>query len=420
MKSFKTLLAAAALAALSVLAFTGCSTTSSDVSENSIFSMESQPIYQLPHDHRFHRGDTYIHNDYQEWQYFTVLGRDKITGDEVSIFICPFHQGWVESHEGRSNLFHYAFTNLATEEFHGAFTIFEGEYTGVAGDPYKEDFFFEYHISGNTGEMNIHYDYATETWRYFGSSDIVNDYNTAYDFDISWTVEAPGYTPGAYHGLENIGWDAKGAGYRHNPETMAGLSRYIQVPRGVIVNGSFTVDGREYDIEGDVWYEHQWGNFRNVQAGNYFWGYMRMEDGTAFTWRQYYIGEGWDTYDTGMTRFQVIRPDNSVEYAFGPSFTYTPTEIWTSPKSGKTYPWNGVMESPLGTFYFDTPLKEQETMSAVGEAYIEGYGQIRTGGPDGPIVGKGFVEMVDMDPEVYPFQDLPEEEIFMDFSKINR
>ncbi|WP_425049428.1 lipocalin family protein [Psychromarinibacter sp. S121] len=385
---------------------------------STLFSEEPQPIYHLPHDHRFHRGPTYMHNDYQEWQYFTLLGTDKKTGDKISAFICPFHQGWVSAHDGRANPFNFAFTNLNTGEFYSAMTLFEGDYTGTAGDPDAEDFWFEYDVSGATGDMNLKYDYATETWAYKGHSDIDDENNSPYAFDVKFTVEAPGYIPAAYHGLENIGWDSAGPGYRHNPQTLAGLSRYIQVPRAKLT-GTITAGGREYDVEGDVWYEHQWGNFRNVEAGRYFWGYMRMDDGTAFTWRQYYLGDGWDDYDPGLTRFQVIHPDNTVEYGFGPGFTYTPTEIWTSPRTGYTYPWDGVMQTPVGEFYFNTPIKEQETPAGNGFAFIEGYGEIRTGGPDGPVVGRGFVEMVD-NPPVYPFKDLPEEDIFMDFSKVNR
>ncbi|WP_425049427.1 lipocalin family protein [Psychromarinibacter sp. S121] len=385
---------------------------------STLFSEEPQPIYKLPHDHRLHRGPTYIHNDFDEWLYFTLLGTDKKTGDRISTFICPFHLGWVEAHSGRGNTFNFAFSNLETQEFYSANTVYDGEFTGTAGDPDSEDFSFEYRISGASSELSITYDHATETWTYKGHSDIENELNSRYAFDLSFTVGVPGYVPAAYHGLENIGWDGEGPGYRHNPQTMAGLTRYILAPRGVLT-GTITVGGREYDAEGEVWYEHQWGNFRNVQTNNYFWGYMRMEDGTAFTWRQYYIGKGWDKFDAGMTRFQVIHPDNTVEYAFGPSFVYTPTELWTSPKSGYTYPWRGIMKTPLGEFYFSPPFEEQETPTANGETFIEGVGQIRTGGPDGPIVGTGFVEMADIIVP-FPFRDLPEEEIFLDFSKINR
>lgn len=405
-----------------VLSAAGCKSMMAGVNGSrggSIFAMEPQPIYKLPHDHRYHRGETYMYNEYTEWQYFTVLGTDKKTGDKISGFICPFHQGWVKAHNGRSNPLIFAFTNLTTKAFYCANTLLEGDVTGTAGDPDKEDFGFEYRLSGESSALTITYDHPTETWAYKGHSEFKDKFNAPYSFDVKFTVKAPGYIPAAYHGVENIGWDNGGAGYRHNPQTMAGLMRYIQVPRADLT-GTITVGGREYDIEGEVWYEHQWGGYRNVQCNRYFWGYMRMDDGTAFTWRQYYKGEGWDEYDTGMSRFQVIHPDNTVEYAFGPSFVYTPTKIWKSPMSGQEYPWYGTMKTPLGTFYFSPPFPEQESpANQPGSAFIEGVGQIRIGGPDGPIVGTGFVEMVDLVSTI-PFRGLPEKNVLMDFSKVNR
>ncbi len=387
---------------------------------STLFAKDPQPIYKLPHDHRLHKGETYHHNDYMEWQYFTAIGTDKETGDEISVFICPFQQGWEEGHKDRGNPMNFAFTNLTTKEFHSANTLWEGDYTGTAGDPDSEDFAFEYRISQGENQFMFSYDHKSETWRYAGHCDIYDEVNTPYAFDVSFTVKEPGYVPGAYHGIENIGWDADGAGYRHNPQTTAGLTRYITIPRGDLT-GTVTVAGREYDIEADVWYEHQWGNYRNVLFARYFWGYMRLEDGTAFTWRQYYKSAGWKEFDRGMTRFQVTHPDNRVEYAFGPSFVYTPTEFWTSPTSGNRYPWYGTMETPLGIFYFSPAFPEQESESNIpGLSFIEGIGVIRSGSQDGPIVGRGFVEMVDLTNEGMLNMDLPEKEIFMDFSKVNR
>ncbi|WP_425049429.1 lipocalin-like domain-containing protein [Psychromarinibacter sp. S121] len=389
---------------------------------NTAFSTEPQPIYRLPHDHRLHSGPTYKHNSYNEWQYFTVLGTDKKTGDRISIFICPFRQGWSAETQSPRVPSIFAFSNLDTEEFFSANTLMAGDFTGNAGDPDSEDFSFEYTAEGEGTSVAFSYDHATETWRYWGYNSAGGGANATYEFDVTFTVQAPGYVPAAYHGLENIGWDGGGPGYRHNPETLAGLTRYIAVPRADLT-GSITVGGREYDVEGEVWYEHQWGNFRNVYSSQYFWGYMRMDDGTAFTWRQYYRGNDWKDYDPGMTRFMVIHPDNTVEYAFGPSFVYTPSELWTSPMTGVTYPWNGVMTTPLGEFYFGPAFKEQESPGNVpGTAFIEGVGHIRTDGPDGPIVGTGFVELVNSNQHIapYAFEDLPEEDIFLDFTKVNR
>ncbi len=386
------------------------------------FSVEPQPIYSLPHDHRFHGGDFYKKNDFSEWQYFTALGTDTETGEKISMFVCPFRIGWRGDTQSKATPFNFAFSNLDTQEFYSANTLWDGDYTGEATDPDSDDFGFTYRIALGENAFEFSYDHATETWRYAGHCDIDDEFNSPYAFDVTFTVKAPGYIPAAYHGLENIGWDDAGPGYRHNPQTMAGLTRYIQAPRADLT-GTVTVGGRTYTVEAEAWYEHQWGNFRYVQQSFYFWGYMRMDDGTAFTWRQYYKDADWGDFDSGMTRFQVIHPDNTVEYGFGPSFRYTADEPWTSPKTGQKYPWRGTMETPLGTFYFTPAFEEQETPSNIpGSAFIEGVGHIHADGPDGPVVGTGFVEMVAIHliEDQMPFGDLDHDKLYMDFTKVNR
>lgn len=50
----------------------------------------------------------------------------------------------------------FAFTNLNTKEFYSANTVWDGQYTGTAGDPDSEDFSFEYSISrGKTGSSSV-------------------------------------------------------------------------------------------------------------------------------------------------------------------------------------------------------------------------------------------------------------------------
>jgi len=67
--------------------------------------------------------------------------------------------------------------------------------------------------------------------------------------------------------------------------------------------------------------------------------------------------------------------------------------MWTSPKSGKAYPWWGRIETPQGTYYYEPTHPEQKGYGLAG-AYIEGVIQLREGSPEGPIVATGFTEMI--------------------------
>ena len=80
-------------------------------------------------------------------------------------------------------------------------------------------------------------------------------------------------------------------------------------------------------------------------------------------------------------------------YGFGPAVKVIPSKMWKSPKSGKSYPWYGRIETPQGTFYYEPTHPEQEGYGLAG-AYIEGVIQLRQGSPKGPIVATGFTEMI--------------------------
>ena len=148
---------------------------------------------------------------------------------------------------------------------------------------------------------------------------------------------------------------------------MYGLTYYYFAPQ-MEMSGTVTLADGVHEIEGIAWYEHQWGNYRNTENARYFWGYARFDNGDAITWRQYYgnpVGnldpevpfdqkaarEAWDDPHPEVTRFAFIPSGEPAQYAFGPSFLFTPTEWWTSPDSSLQYPWWGKMETPQGTFY---------------------------------------------------------------------
>ena len=69
-------------------------------------------------------------------------------------------------------------------------------------------------------------------------------------------------------------------------------------------------------------------------------------------------------------------------------------------------------QNPIGKFYFGPKRPSQESPGvSFPISFIEGCAYIRSGSPDGPIVGTGFVEMVDTPagvsaPKVFKDRDL--------------
>lgn len=388
----------AALLMISLWPLLAAADQSAPVSSAGIETQSGQAVYQLPRDHAWHGGAFYQSNDYNEWHYITALGHDVDTGERISVFWVPLAQGWMAD-EGRPlhNVL-FAFHNLETGEFHTSMPYVTGplETEGSAAD--AEDFWFKYSIDDGSNGFTTEYDYPTETWRFAGYNTKDDMWNSPFNLDMTATVQAPGYVPMAYWGLESIGVDPQ---HRQNPETMYGLTYYYTAPK-MLVEGTVEVGGRTIAFEAEGWFEHQWGNFRNTYQYRYFWAWFRFDNGDLMTFRQYYQGEEFRDPHYNVNRYLYMDGETFERaYAFGPSFKVIPSRMWTSPKSGKSYPWWGRIETPQGTFYYEPTHPEQEGYGLAG-AYIEGVIQLRQGSPDGPVVATGFTEMIML---TEPFED---------------
>ncbi len=349
-----------------------------------------QALYSLPRDHAWHGGAFYQSNDFNEWHYITILGRDLDTGERISVFWVPLSQGWVAA-EGRPlhNVL-FAFHNLDTGEFHTALLYITGPMTTEGSAPDAADFHFRYEIDDGKSGFTTAYTHATETWEFGGYTTKKDDWNEPFRLSMTATARAPGYVPLAYWGLESIGVDPQ---QRQNPETMYGLTYYYTAP-DMASSGEIEIGGRTVRFEGTGWFEHQWGNFRNTLQYRYFWAWFRFENGDMMTFRQYYEGLNFRNPHYDVNRYLFM--DGATferSYHFGPAFKLIPERMWTSEKSGKIYPWYGRIETPNGTYWYEPTLEEQEGMG-FGGPYIEGVIQLREGGPDGPIVATGFTEMI--------------------------
>lgn len=371
--------------------------------------MGEQGLYHLPRDHAWHSGPTYFCDDFNEWHYFTFLGKDKKTGHNVSLFSVIIWQGWVAPLNRPNILQMFAWHDKDTGEFIGSTVVPSGklESDGSTGD----EFGFKYSVKDPDEKgFFTSYDYAQERWNFKSfatpKSQLIG--GKPYSMDVTGFVKVPGYVPMAYWGLESIGYNPK---FDQNPETMYGLTYYYTAPQ-MEMTGQVTLDDGVHEIEGLAWFEHQWGNFQNTEQCRYFWGYARFDSGDAITWRQYYGNpagkldpdaiydlsaeqKGWKDPHYGVDRFAFIPKGQAPEYSFGPSFVFTPIKWWKSPKSGVDFPWWGELKTPKGTFYLSPTYPEQETITPMG-AFIEGALLLRKDSIDGPVVAQGFCELMQL------------------------
>ena len=370
---------------------------------------EVQGIYHLPIDHQWHSGPTYHYNDFQEWHYFTFLGKDKTTGHNVSLFVLNNFQGYRTDIQRPNTRIITAYLDKDTGKFYGNTIQPTSQLVtkGASGD-------FNYVVNDTDQGFATDYNYSQERWNFKGWA--INKSTmaagTPYNVNVTGVVKAPGYIPMAYWGLENIGFNNK---YDQNPSTMYGLSYYYTAPEMEMTGNVTMDDGVVHHIEGTAWFEHQWGNFQSPEQARYFWGYARFPNGDTMTWRQYYdspagivhatptynltaAAMAWNASHVEQNRFAFIPKGQPPRYSFGPEFVFTPIKWWTSPVTGNSYPWYGKLKTPKGTFYL-TPsaTSSQESAGAAG-SFIEGAMELHKGSIDGPVAADGFCELVQLPP----------------------
>lgn len=281
---------------------------------------------------------------------------------------------------------------MDTGEFHTSMPYITGPPQTEGSAPDAEDFYFRYAIDDGKNGFITDYRHKTETWAMSGYNTKDDKWNQPFRLDMTATLREPGYVPLAYWGMESIGVDPQN---RQNPETMFGLTYYYSAP-AMLAKGTVQLKDRTVTFEGDGWYEHQWGNFRNTFQYRYFWAWFRFDNGDVISFRQYYEGEDFRNQHYNVGRYLFMDGKTyQRSYAFGDSIRVIPSKMWTSPKSGKSYPWYGRLETPQGTFYYEPTFPEQEGNALAG-AYIEGVIQLRSGSPEGPIVATGFTEMISL------------------------
>ncbi len=98
--------------------------------------------------------------------------------------------------------------------------------------------------------------------------------------------------------------------------------------------GVLQLDGRTLRVEGDAWFDHQWGDFISVGGGGWDWFAVNLDDGTDLTVSLVRDADG--SYP--LVYGTLVAPDGSTRHLDREAFTVTVTGRWTSPTTGADYP----------------------------------------------------------------------------------
>ena len=165
----------------------------------------------------------------------------------------------------------------------------------------------------------------------------------------------------------------------------SGISYYYSRPR-IAAQGELVVNGKPVQVTGDVWFDHQWGDF-DVLTFGWNWFALHLADGSDVMLYELFDTEGRSILTAGT----LSNGAKGTSVALRPGdIELTPLSRWTSPATKISYPVEWRVKLPAGEFnvkpYFSDG--EFDASSTTANVYWEGAVKV-TGSSE----GEGFLEL---------------------------
>jgi hypothetical protein len=294
---------------------------------------EPQPVYALPRDHKFHAGGFYATNHFWEWHYWSGFAKDD-QGNDYALFFGTDPVGYNPQTGG------YAFLPAVVsispikegKKYHyfNNFPSFEAKRPEDSTSPAD----FQYLLRNDEAGWSIDERYYANDERWVFRMKSKNPQDPWCDLDIR--LAAPGYIPRTPTGIEEEGFNDDG---RYNPQTMHGLSYYYIAP-DMPFTGTLGFNGKQVQVTGSVWLEHQWGNIKGLDRRTVAGGGSRFALTMAARWPS----------GTGCCRRTMRRSMSAITTAWctraGASNTAFQIASFASPRCGRS-PFRESMSSGI-------------------------------------------------------------------------
>nr|WP_315246085.1 lipocalin family protein [uncultured Albidiferax sp.] len=162
-----------------------------------------------------------------------------------------------------------------------------------------------------------------------------------------------------------------------------GVSYYYSRPR-MQASGTVDVGGTRLPVQGDVWFDHQWGDF---DGGGLAWNWfaLQLDDGADVMLYQLFSGKGVPILTMGtVTRNQVTVPLSATDISMRPQ------GVWVSPRTGIRFPAEWELSLPMGVVRVKPVQADSEFDARETTFNVYWEGSVRV---SGAAQGKGFLEM---------------------------
>ena len=178
-------------------------------------------------------------------------------------------------------------------------------------------------------------------------------------------------------------------GYSQKGSDPGNASAYLSWTR-LEVSGRLVLDGREVEVSGAGWFDHEWGTSQlGDGVAGWDWFSLRLDDGSELMVYRLRREDGSpDPYSSGT----FVRPDGTTRRLAADEVVLEPTGSWTSTETGGSYPsgWRiGVPSEGLDLNVEPLlPSAELDGRSSTGVVYWEGPVAVT-----GSHTGEGYTEL---------------------------
>ncbi len=173
----------------------------------------------------------------------------------------------------------------------------------------------------------------------------------------------------------------------------AGGGSYYYSRMAMTASGKLALGGRELEVDGEAWFDHQWGDFISVGGGGWDWFAVNLADGTDLTLSLVRDADG--SYP--LVYGTLVDDQGQARHLPQDAFTVTVTDRWRSPTTGADYPAGWVIKIPSEDLEIElhptVAAQELDTRATTGVIYWEGSQRVRATRAGVDLGGQAYVEL---------------------------
>jgi len=180
----------------------------------------------------------------------------------------------------------------------------------------------------------------------------------------------------------------------YSPKSADGTtgSLYVSATR-MDVHGTVWRDGRPVPVHGLAWLDREiFSDSLGPDQAGWDWLSLQLKDGRDLMLYRLRGKDGKPDFALGT----LVQADGTVRTLHLGDWTWEPGTTWVSPETGAAYPVRWRLKVPSADLELDLDalMPNQENVSArSGVHYWEGAVRARAFGDQGPVLGRGYVEL---------------------------